>query len=145
MGKINPNDSLNESISLLEQKRQQDFQELKAQLRLTGDSLKPANLIKGAVHDITGSSQVRSVLIKAGIGLVVGIIAKKLLEKKQHNFKNQFLGNAVQYGISFLSAKRNNLLKAAGIYVANQLIQTIRERRLRRRQLKDGTILADHG
>ena len=143
MSKVNPNDSLNSSISLLEQKRQKDFQELKQQLRVTGESMKPANLIKSAVRDLTGSSQFKSVMIKAAIGLVAGIIAKKLIAKQQHNSKNQMLGNAVQYGISFLAAKRNSFLKAAGIYVANKLMETIREHRLRRRQLKDGTLVQE--
>ena len=87
MSKVNPNDSLNSSISLLEQKRQKDFQELKQQLRVTGESMKPANLIKSAVRDLTGSSQFKSVMIKAAIGLVAGIIAKKLIAKQQHNSK----------------------------------------------------------
>lgn len=141
MSKVNPNDSLNASISLLEQKRQKDFQELKQQLHVTGESMKPANLIKSAVRDITGSSQFKSVLIKAAIGLAAGIIAKKLLQRQKRTYKNQILGNAVQYGISFLAAKRNSFLKAAGIYVANQLLETFREHRLRRRQLKDSTLV----
>lgn len=138
MSKVNPNDELNSNISLLEQKRDKDFLELKQQLRLTGESMKPSNLIKGAVKDISGSSQLRSMLIKAGIGLALGFVAKKLITKQRRNNKNQILGNALQYGISFLAAKRNNLIKAAGIYVANSLIEAIRERRMRRRHLKNG-------
>lgn len=138
MSKVNPNESLNSSISLLEQKRQRDFLDLKQQLRLTGESMKPANLLKGAVRDIVGSPQMKSILIKAAVGLALGFITKKLITRQQRNNKKQILGNALQYGISFLASKRNNFLKAAGIYVANQLIQTIRERRLQRRYLKDG-------
>lgn len=140
MSKVNPNDELNSNISLLEQKRDKDFLELKQQLRLTGESMKPSNLIKGAVKDISGSNQLRSMLIKAGIGLALGFVAKKLITKQRRTNKNQILGNAIQYGISFLAAKRNNLIKAAGIYVANSLIEAIRERRMRRRHLKNGEV-----
>ena len=145
MSKVNPNDSLNSSISLLEQKRQRDFLDLKQQLRLTGESMKPANLLKGAVRDIVGSPQMKSILIKAAVGLALGIITKKLITHQQHNNKKQILGNALQYGISFLASKRNNFLKAAGIYAANQLIETIRERRLQRRHLKDGQAVHQMG
>ena len=54
------------------------------------------------------------------------------------NSKKQILGNALQYGISFLASKRNNMLKAAGVYVANQIIESIRERRLRNRHMQNG-------
>jgi hypothetical protein len=138
MGKSNPTENLNHSISLLEKKKEQDFLELKQHLRMTGESLKPANLLKGAVRDITRSSQLKGILIKAGIGLALGLIAKKLVTSQKRNAKNRMLGNALQYGISFLAAKRNNMLKAAGIYVANQVIEAIRERRMKRRHLNNG-------
>ena len=140
MSKINPADSLNTSISLLEQKRNQDFMELKQQLRTTGESLKPANLIKSAVRDISSSPQLKSILIKAAIGLAAGYIAKRLITRQRRNNKNEILGNALQYGISFLAAKQNNLLKSAGIYVANHLIESIRRRRLERRLAREGAL-----
>jgi hypothetical protein len=138
MSKVSPNDSLNENISLLEQKRAAEFNELKQQLRMTGESLKPANLLKGVVKDITGSSQFRSVLIKAGIGLALGFVANKLVTSKSHNKSHRMIGNALQYGISFLAADRGNLLKSAGMFAANSVIQAIRERRMHRRHLNNG-------
>lgn len=139
MSKSNATESLNSSISLLEQKRERDFLDLKHQLRLTGESLKPANIIRSAVQDIAGSKQVRSFLIKAAIGLAVGFVATKVIKRKQANDnKLGFLSDALQYGMGMLSAQRNNLIKAAGIYVAKQVISKIRERRQRRRYLNDG-------
>lgn len=139
MGKINPTESLNTNISLLEQKRAADLNALKEQLRMTGESMKPRNLIKDVMRDITGSHQFRSVLIKAALGIALGIVAKKLVTSQNHNKKHRALGNALQYGISFLAAERNNLIKSAGMYAANHVIQSIRERRMRRRHLSNGT------
>jgi|SRR5688500_9106039 len=139
MSKVNPTDSLNTSISLLEQKRNADFIALKEQLRATGESMKPANLIKGALRDITGSHQFKSVLIKAALGIALGIIAKKLVTSQSENKTHRAVGNALQYGISFLAAERNNLIKSAGMYAANTLIQAIRERRMAKRHLRNGT------
>jgi len=139
MSKSNANESLNSSISLLEQKRERDFLDLKQHLRLTGESLKPANIIKSAVQDIAGSTQVRSFLVKAAIGLAVGFIATKVIKRK-HDTQNKsvFLSDALQYGMGMLASQRNNLIKAAGIFVAKQVISKIRERRQRRRYLHDG-------
>ena len=138
MAKENPNDALSNSISFLEQKRRQEMEDLKQQLRYTGESLKPANLLKSAVSDLTSSPQFKSILIKAAIGLAAGLIAKQLLARHQKSQKNQLINNAITYGVSFLASKRNNFLKAAGIYVANSLMETIRERRLQRHHLKYG-------
>lgn len=138
MSKINPNDSLSTSISLLEQKRNADFNALKEQLRATGESMKPANLLKEALRDITGSHEFRSVLIKAGLGIALGFLAKKLVTSQSENKTHRVVGNALQYGISFLAAERNNLLKSAGMYVANHVIQSIRERRMAKRHLSNG-------
>ena len=119
--------------------------DLKQQLRNTGESLKPGNLIKGAVRDITSSPQLKSMLIKAAIGIAAGYVAKRLITRQRHNNRNQILGNALQYGISFLASKQNNLLKSAGIYVANQLIQSIRQRRLERRLEREGGVTQTEG
>ena len=143
MSKENPNEALSNSISFLEEKRKRELEDLKQQLRYTGESMKPANLLKSAVSDLTSSPQFKSVLIKAAIGLAAGFLAKKLLTKHKNNQKNQIIGNAVQYGISFLAAKRNSFLKAAGIYVANSLLESVRQRRLQRRHLKYGEQLPE--
>jgi len=138
MSKITPNESLNLKISLLEQKRAAEFQDLKQQLRMTGESLKPSSILKGVVKDITASSQFRSVLIKAALGLALGFVTKKLVTNQSHNKTHRAVGNALQYGISFLAAERGNLLKSAGMFAANHVIQAIREKRMQRRHLKNG-------
>jgi|SRR5688572_9724206 len=140
MSKTDPTDILNQNISLLEQKRNQDFMEFKQQLHNTGESLKPGNLIRGAVRDITSSPQLKSILIKAAVGLALGFVAKKLITRQQRTNKNEILGNALQYGISFLASNQNNLLKSAGIYVANHVIQSIRQKRLERRMEREGDL-----
>jgi hypothetical protein len=136
MNKDNPTESLNASIAMLEQQKTQEFQTLKDQLRATGESLKPANLIKGAMRDITGSPQLKSILIKAAIGIVAGIVAKKLVTSTQHhhNKKNRMIGNALQYGMAFLASNRNDMLKTAGVAVANSIMTGLKNRRLRRQQ-----------
>ena len=132
MNKINPSDSLNSSISLLEQKRAADFIPLKQQLRETGESLKPGNIIKSAVRDISGSSHFKSVLIKAAIGLAIGFVAKKVVTSQKHDKKTRLMGNALQYGLSFLAANRNNFIQSAGSYAVRQLVGAYKKRRMRR-------------
>ena len=132
MSKINPEDSLNASIAALEQKKQEEFQSLKQQLRSTGESMKPGNLIKSALRDVSSSPQLKSLLIKTVIGLAVGYVAKRLIAKGQTNKKHQLLGNALQYGATFLAANQSALLKTAGTAVATGLIAAIKNRKSKR-------------
>ncbi len=132
MSKVNPEDSLSASIAALEQKKDAEFQSLKEQLRETGQSLKPANLIKSALHDVAASSQLKSLLIKTAIGLAVGYVVKRLITKTQKTNKKQILGNAMQYGISYLASNQNTLLRTAGITIATALITAIKDRRAKR-------------
>ncbi len=137
MDTLNPNDSLNLQISMLEQKRAAEFRKLKEQLHETGKSLKPANLIKGALRDITGSSQVKSVLIKAGIGLVLGFAAQKLIASRKESKKTRIAGNILQYGITMLAANRPSFIQSAGVFVARNIFEAIKKRRQRRIQLRN--------
>ncbi len=132
MSKINPEDSLSAKIAALEQKKQNEFQSLKQQLRTTGESMKPGNLIKGALRDVTASPQLKSLVIKTVIGLAVGYVAKRLIAKSQKKTKNQVLGNALQYGVTFLASNQGTLLRTAGTALASVLIASIKNRRAKR-------------
>lgn len=133
MNKANPTESLNASIAMLEQKRAAEFQSLKSHLRSTGESLKPANLLRSAVKDVAHSSQLKSILIKTAVAVAAGYVAKRLITRQRKTEKNNnLMGNVLQYGISFLASNRNKLLKTAGIYVANSLINSIKNRRQKR-------------
>ncbi len=132
MATLNPEDSLNASIAALEQQKQEELLSLKQHLHSTGESMKPGNLIKSALRDISSSPQIKSLVIKTVIGLAVGFIAKKLIAKTQKNSKHQMLGNALQYGASFLAANQSTLLRTAGTAVATGLIAAIKNRRAKR-------------
>jgi hypothetical protein len=67
-------------IEYLEKRRAQEYADLKYQLRLTGERLKPINLIKSAVKELTEDDQIRSFALKAGLGLIFGLVAKKVLQ-----------------------------------------------------------------
>lgn len=138
MGKSN--EVIQDTIIRLEQKRDQDLLELKQQLRATGQSLKPSNMIKDVVHEVTESKKIKSLLIKAAIGVAIGFAAKKLIgrQRAKVNVKNKFLGDALKYGLNVLTARRNGLIKAAGLYAANHILNTIRKKRMQRRHLHNG-------
>jgi hypothetical protein len=75
----NATDALNETITLLENKRAEELQLLKEQLHLVRDNLKPINLIKSTFHEITSSPYIKKNIISNTIGITAGYLVKNIL------------------------------------------------------------------
>jgi len=85
MKKNSPNDSLDEAIALLETKRGQELMQLKEQLHLVHESLKPINLIKDTFKAVTASPDLKDGIGKTAIGVASGLLVKNILFRKTHN------------------------------------------------------------
>lgn len=70
MAKQSAVDSLKESIRLLEIRQAEEGHILKEQFRVTYESLKPANLIKNSLKEITGSAEVKNGLFETIVSIV---------------------------------------------------------------------------
>ncbi len=132
MSNLNQTEALNEIIHALEEKRMGEFRSLREQLRLTGESLKPVNLIKSAVNEFTGNSNVKSYLIQAGIGLAIGLLTKKILATTKAHQPTNMVGNIVELGMNKLTANHSAIIKVVAPIVLGLIINTIKNRRLKR-------------
>ena len=124
-------EELNAAIQALEIRRKGELSEMKTQLRLTGQSLKPGNLIKSAISDITTSHHLKSYLIKAGIGLAIGLITKRLTQPRQSEpqKKNNFFSEIADAGMKHLTTKRAAIIETAIPIVAGIIIKVIQNRK----------------
>ncbi|MEP6701193.1 MAG: hypothetical protein ABJA85_07750 [Bacteroidota bacterium] len=125
MSKTNLTDNINALILTLEDQRKQDFQVLKQQLKVTGESLKPVNLIKSAVAEVTGNKELKSYLIQAGIGLAVGFFAKKLLANSKATTTSSLLGSVAAVGLKRLTPTQAALIRLAAPIVFGFVVKTI--------------------
>ncbi len=132
MSNVNQSEALNALILSLETKRMNEFGSLKEQLRLTGESLKPVNLIKSAADELTGNSRLKSYLIKAGIGLAAGLLTKKLLTTTKENRATKLVGNIAEMGLNNLTANQYALIKTATPIVIGWIMNAIKNRRIKR-------------
>lgn len=123
---------LDAAIQALEIRRNNELIEMKKQLRLTGQSLKPGNLIKSAVSDIATSSHLKSYLIKAGIGLAIGLITKRLTRPHKPQKKNNLFSEIADAGMKHLSTRRSAIIEAAIPIVAGIIIRVIQNRKKKR-------------
>lgn len=102
----NQNEKLDLAIAALERQRDLKFDELKQQLALTYESVKPVNILNQTLVDFKESTEVKSNLLQSVVSLAGGYISKKLLVGKSHSTFKKIMGYVVQYGVtSFISKK----------------------------------------
>ena len=146
MTTMNPSEKLTERIAQLEKQRETELLALKYQLHETGQSLKPANIVKSAVQDVAGNDQVRSIFKKAVLGIAVGLVAKVVLSRKKKRKPVNLVRTALGIGINMLISNRYTLLKSAGAMalsaIANNLLN---KRRNHQAVLEDSSSDSFHG
>ncbi len=121
MQKINSERSLMEAIIELENKRAYEGILLKEQFIFTYESLKPANLIRNAIQDISSSSELKDNLLNAAVGVATGYISKKIFVGASDNPIKKMLGTALMFGISNLVSKNPETIKSLGSQFFNML------------------------
>lgn len=97
---ITDSTSLQEAIANLEMKRKAQEQDLSAHFKYTYQSLHPKNLIKNAFQRFASSPDAKGNLIKAGLGLGVGLLSKKLFFGGSGSIFKKLLGTAVELGVA---------------------------------------------
>ena len=108
---------LSREISLLERKKSQEFKNLKEQLHNTYESMKPINLLKNTLEDITHSPEIKHDFTKAAIAMFTGYLIKKLVFKSSVNPLKILAGAAFQTFATNIAAKNSDKIKDAGIYI----------------------------
>jgi len=93
-------DELKNTIQLLEFELEVKERLLREQVYLTYESLKPANLIRKTMSDISSSPYLLKNILGTAAGLVSGYISKKLATGKSGNLVRNILGTILQFGIT---------------------------------------------
>ncbi|MEP6645880.1 MAG: hypothetical protein ABJC12_02225 [Saprospiraceae bacterium] len=127
MSKAKSTDSINALILSLEHQSKQDFHALKQQLKVTGESLKPVNLIKSAVAEVTGNKELKTYLIQAGVGIALSFFAKKLLVNSKANTASSLIGGAAVLGLKRLTPAQATLIRLAAPIVFGFVVKTIKK------------------
>lgn len=97
--------SLGQAIKAMEFQREAEFQDLTNHFHYTVDSLNPKNIIREKIRDITGGPTLKNKIIKFGVGLLGGFIARRAIVGKSHNFFTGIIGTAIQGAVSRLILK----------------------------------------
>jgi hypothetical protein len=109
----NPTD-LKSLIAGLEAKKITQEKLLIDHFNLTYESLKPINMIKSTLHEIGNSSDLKSNLLDATLGVGAGLLSKKLVVGSSNNFFKKIAGTLLEFGIATIIAKNSDKIKIVG-------------------------------
>ena len=98
-------DSLKESIRLLEIRQAEEGIALRVQFNEALESLKPLNLIKSSINELTGSGEIKNSLFETIISIFTGYLTKKMMVSSKSNPLMKILGVFLQFGVTSLVAK----------------------------------------
>lgn len=122
MEKITSLVDLRSSIHLLEIKQTNEKALLVEQFKITYESIKPGNLIKGKVNDLISSPNLKQNLLNAALSLAAGYLSKKVIIGSTQNPLRQLFGTLLQVGVTSLVAKNTDGIKSTAMNLVGNII-----------------------
>ena len=118
MQKITSESELRIAIMFLESQQVEQGKQLKAQVQLAYESIKPINLAISALKEVATSSELQHNLFSTSVGVGAGYISKVLFQGVTNSPLRKLLGSALMFGITNLVTKNPDVLKSlvAGIF-----------------------------
>jgi hypothetical protein len=103
---------LKKAIELLEAEQAVKLQRLKEQFYPTYESLKPVNLLKSTLSDITSSPYLIENIIGTALGLATGYFSKKLVVGASVNRVRRLVGTILQFGVTNIVTQHTDAIKS---------------------------------
>jgi hypothetical protein len=123
MESITTSDELKNAIQILEFDQQIREQQLKEQVYLTVESLKPVNLIKSTLHEVASSPYLIDNILGASMGLASGYISRKLVVGGSHNIIKKLFGTILQFGVTNVVAQHTDPIKSVGQFIYQHFLK----------------------
>lgn len=112
MQKITSQSALKLAILQLEQRQEEEGKILKEQFKLTYNSLKPANILMGAIKDLSSSTLLKDNILNSSVGLGAGYASKMLFQGIVSSPIKKILGSALMFGVTKLVSNNPDFIKA---------------------------------
>ena len=112
---------LKKEIQLLKEEHALKGKLLIKQFHLTYDSLKPVNLLKSTINDVTTSPYLMDNIIGTSVGIATGYLSKKIIVAGSDSKFRKLLGSILQFGITNLVAKNPEAIKSFGQFIFHHI------------------------
>jgi hypothetical protein len=122
MQNITSTEKLKEAIQILEEEYYVKEQELRKQLFVTYSSLKPFNILKNTLKEITSPTLIEEIS-GSGIGLIGGFLSRKIFVGTSGNVIRKVLGSLLQLGVTAVVSQNSGIIHSAGMSLIQRLIQ----------------------
>jgi hypothetical protein len=99
---------------LLESRQELEGKQLREQFMRSYQSIRPANLVRSAIHEVTESQDLKDHLVSTGVGLVAGHVSKQAFESVSDSPVKQLIGTAIQFGVTNVVARHPEVVLAVG-------------------------------
>jgi hypothetical protein len=113
---------LQDSIQLVKEEQIIKRQLLQEQLNISYESLKPLNLLRGAIRDMSSSPDLGNNVMGSVLGLGSGYLSKKLFIGTSGNLIRKLIGSFIQIGVSNLVARHPDAIKNFGQYLIEHFL-----------------------
>lgn len=114
---------LKNAIQILEFELEYKEQLLKEQFYYTYESLKPVNLLKSSLHDISSSPFLIDNILGAALGLATGFLTKKIVVGVPVTIARKLLGSLLQFGVSKIVSQHTGTLQSIGQFVFQRIFR----------------------
>ncbi len=121
MQKITSIAELKNAIQELEYQQVNEWPALKEQFLETYENIKPINLIKNALSDLTTGPDLKGDLLNTTLSLAAGFISKKIAVGSTHNPLKQLLGTLLQMGVTSIVSKNAEGIKSTTMTIINNI------------------------
>ena len=105
---------LKDAIQLLEAEQSIKGQLLREQLFLTYEGLKPINLLKNALKEISSTPYLIDNISGTAMGLLGGFLSKKIFVGVSGNLIRKLFGSVLQIGVTNLVTQNSEIIKSVG-------------------------------
>jgi hypothetical protein len=126
MQSITTIEGLKNAIQVLEVEQVVQEQKLREHFYLTYESLKPINLWKNALKEIFTSPDLMESIPGSTMGLLSGVIMKKIFIGKSENMFRKLIGSVLQFGITNIFAQNSDHIKSIGQVIAKNYSSKIK-------------------
>ena len=102
---------LKNAIQLLEAEQADKGQQLKEQLYITVESLKPVNLLRNTLDDVASSPFLIDNILGTALSLTTGFLSKKLFIGASGGKIRKLIGYVLQFGVTNFVAQHHDTIK----------------------------------
>jgi hypothetical protein len=110
------------AIRFLEADQEVKGQLLRTQVNHTFESLKPVNMLKNAVKELSSSPFLMSNIVGAVAGLATGYFSKRVVFGASKNIFKRMLGIALQFGVTNIIARHPDDIASYGQVLLERFI-----------------------